>query len=185
MRKHSAYSALVRSSVVGAAVAVAGACHSSPQQPTVVPPPPIPQRAQLSPPPERTAAETSPRLAPLDTAAEERVTLDTHGQRVDVREVLTFLGQRAGLRFVFDPEIDKRVRVTLVDVPLSQAIQTVLLTARLTLEGGLPGRQPTASVVFYELPVNIDSLSETAIVRRFGVSREIAAMLVDARPKKP
>ncbi|HEY9226539.1 MAG TPA: hypothetical protein VIP11_07840 [Gemmatimonadaceae bacterium] len=182
MSKRSKRVALAFASCVGTAVA----CHSSQSSTTTMTPPPaIPPQPQLSRPFVRTTVETQPRLAPLDTATEERVTLDTHGREVDVREVLTFLGQRAGLRFVFDPEIDKRVRVTLVDVPLSQAIQTVLLTARLTLEGGLPGQQPTTSVVFYELPANVDSLSTSAIMRRFGVSREIAAMIVDARPKKP
>jgi len=39
--------------------------------------------------------------------------------------------------------------------------------------------------VFYEVPVNIDSLSVESIMKRFGVSRAVADVLVQARTPRP
>jgi len=36
-----------------------------------------------------------------------------------------------------------------------------------------------------QLPVDVDSLSVDAIMKRFGVCRDVAEMIVDARPRKP
>jgi hypothetical protein len=141
----------------------------------------------VSPPVERVPTPPPGGLiTPVDPASEELVGLDTHGREIDVRQILDFLGGRAGVRFVYSPDINKRIRVTLVDVPVSQAIQTVLATAGLTLEAGATTKTPpTPGVVFYALPVNIDSLSVDAIMRRFGVGRAVAEMLVESRAGKP
>jgi hypothetical protein len=176
-----------RSLVVAAALASA-ACRRAPPPIAVDPPPTIP-RQQLSPPPALETRAGAPQLLAtrIDGATEERVQVETYGREIDVRDILTFLGQRAGLKFVYAPETDRKIRVSMNDVPLSQAISTVLSLANLTLEGSnVPGQRPlTTSVVFYELPVNVDSLSVDAIVKRFGVGREVAELLVQARPKQP
>ena len=174
-----------RSLLLLASAAMAFGCHHTSSSPVVPPPPLLPQRfsttvmtEQLSP---GTTYQTVTRSTP-----EEHVQVETYGREVDVREILTFLGQRAGLRFVFAPEINKKIRVSLNDVPVSLAITTVLSLANLTLEGSTPGQRPLAtSVVFYELPVNIDSLSVDAIMKRFGVGRTVAEMLVEARTVRP
>jgi hypothetical protein len=174
---------------LGAIVAIVSACTKpAPQTETVARPPAVPQ-LQIAPPVERTTIIVEPPLlAPVDSAREERVQIDTHGREVDVREILTFLGRRAGLQFVFSPETNRKVRLTLVDVPLSQAIQTVLSVARLTLEPTNTDAQRVTSgaVVFYTLPVNVDSLTSVdAIVKRFGVGREIARLILDSRTRRP
>lgn len=121
-----------------------------------------------------------------DTIGGERVSIDTHGRDIDVRDVLQFLADRGGLSLVYSSDINRRIRLKLTDVPVSQALQAVLSVAGLTLEtvGGPDRPAATTAVVFYQLPVNVDSLSVDAIMKRFGVSRDVAAMIVDARPPK-
>jgi hypothetical protein len=169
------------------AVAAAG-CHRATPPQMVSRPPAVPQQQIAAPQVLETRTGVARELmTQTDTAAEEHVQVETYGRDVDVRDILAFLGQRAGLRFVFSPEINKKIRVSMNDVPLSQAITTVLSLANLTLEGSNgPGRRPlTTSVVFYELPVNVDSLSVEAIMKRFGVGRTVAEMLVQARTSRP
>lgn len=170
-------------------VVTAAGCRQTPPPATVSRPPVVPQQ-QISPPAtviERREGVPQLLSTKLDTAAEEHVQVETYGREVDVRDILTFLGQRAGLKFVYAPEINRKIRVSMNDVPLSQAITTVLALANLTLEGSnIPGHHPpTTSVVFYELPVNVDSLSVDAIMKRFGVGRSVAELLVESRMKKP
>jgi hypothetical protein len=166
-------------------VVIAAACRRSAPAPvmTTVPPPSVSEPRLVTVPVERPPVTLSPALlAPVDSANEVRVQIDTQGRDVDVRTVLTWLGDAAGLRFAFSPDINKKIRITLVDVPVSQAIQTVLSMASLTLEGATaPQRPSNASVVFYQLPVNVDSLSVDAIMKRFGVSRAMAELLVRER----
>lgn len=122
-----------------------------------------------------------------DTVGGVLVSIDTHGRDIDVRDALQFLADRGGLSLVYSSDINRRIRLKLTDVPISQALQAVLSVAGLTLETvGGPGRlTPTTSVVFYQLPVNVDSLSVDGIMKRFGVSRDVAEMIVEARPRKP
>jgi hypothetical protein len=179
-----------RSLVLGVVSALlAAACQRTPPPTMVSRPPVVPQQQIAAPAPvlETKSGGSQQLLTRGDTAAEEHVQVETYGRDVDVRDILSFLGQRAGLRFVFAPEINKKVRVSMNDVPLSFAISTVLSLANLTLEGSNgPGQRPLASsVVFYELPVNVDSLSIDAIMKRFGVGRAVAEMLVEARTKRP
>ena len=122
-----------------------------------------------------------------DTASEVRVDIDTHGAEIDVRQALAFLADKGRLSLVFPPEINKKVRLQLHDVPVSQALQAVLASAGLTLENmNAPTTNgPTSSVVFYQLPVNVDSLSVEAIMKRFGVGRTAAELIVQTRVNKP
>lgn len=168
-----------------ASVAAAIGCHRAPPPPVVGPPPALPQQFSTTVVTEQLSPGTTYQLLTRNTP-EEHVQVETYGRDVDVRDILTFLGQRAGLRFVFAPEINRKIRVSMNDVPVSLAIQTVLSLANLTLEGSTPGQRPLAtSVVFYELPVNVDSLSADAIMKRFGVGRTVAEMLVEARARRP
>lgn len=159
-------------------VAVAGACYAPPAV-MVVNPPPLPQEQLAAPPalpPGTTAAVAK------DTTVEYTVTVDTHGRDADVREILGFLGHAAGIRFVFSPDINRKVRMTLADVPISTAIDAVLTEAGLTLEGTTSLKPPpTPAVVFYQIAVNVDSLSVESIMKRFGVGRAVAEAVVQAR----
>jgi hypothetical protein len=166
------------------AIAMGSSCTHQAATMTVSEAPSLPAY-QLSAPLTRDRSSqdrTALHIAP--DSAEERVSIDTHGRDVDVRDALQFLADRGGLSLVYSPDIDKRVRLKLIDVPVSQALQAVLAVAGLTLETVGPTKAPsTTSVVFYQLPVNVDSLSVDAIMKRFGVSRTVAEMIVDARSR--
>ena len=170
--------------LVAAVAIVMLACHRSPAPP-LIPAPLLPQ-PQISEPPAMRAMPQSALSGP-DTAAELRVDIDTHGTDVDVRQVLAFLADKGKLKLVFSPGINKKVRLQLHDVPVSVALQATLAAADLTLEStnGATNLGPSSSVVFYELPVNVDSLSVDAIMKRFGVGREVAELIVQARPSRP
>jgi hypothetical protein len=122
-----------------------------------------------------------------DTANEIHVDVDTHGADVDVRTLLDFIAKSGGFTLVYSPGIAKRVRVQLTNVPVSVALETVLSLAGLTLGAATPATQApgATSVVFYQLPVNVDSLPVEAIMKRFGVGRTIAELIVESRTNKP
>lgn len=170
---------------VAVGLVVMTACHNAPP-PAVSPPPALPPQQQLSLPPEFLTATASPISSP-DTAAEVHVSIDTHGQELDVRSVLAYLADQGKLSLIFSPEINKKVRLQLHDVPVSQALQAVLAASGLALENlnGAKNTEPTSSVVFYQLPVNVDSLSVEAIMKRFGVGRTAAELIFESRTKKP
>lgn len=123
----------------------------------------------------------------LDTAKEQHIDVDTHGAEVDVRSLLDFIARAGGFTLVYSSNLNRRIRITMDNVPVSVALETVLSLSGLTLESAtpsmkVPGRQ---TIVFYQLPVNVDSLSADAIMRRFGVSQTVADMIVQARTGKP
>lgn len=165
---------------------LAGGCRrAAPAPPAMVALPPRVPQEQLSPPVTQ-PVQSLP--IPIPTpSAEKHVDIDTHGREIDVREALQFLADEGGLKLVFSPEINKKIRLRLVDVSVSQALETVLSVAGLTLESTVSATPPrqSASIVFYELPVNVDSLSAESIMKRFGVSRTIADLIVQARTTKP
>jgi hypothetical protein len=137
--------------------------------------------AQLAPPVLVPGASSA--LGPSGVAGEPRVDIDTHGRDEEVRPLLEFVARAGGYRLIYPPDVSRRVRVALNDVPVSLALTALLDLAGLTLEPTTPSaeRPLNRPVVFYELPVNVDSLSADAIVRRFGVSPAVADMIVKGR----
>jgi hypothetical protein len=112
------------------------------------------------------------------------MTVSTYGREADVKPLLQFIAQEGGFSLVLPIGLDKRVNVDLREVTVSQALATVLAAAGLSLAPTAGMTAPAnTSVVFYQLPVNVDSLPAEAIMKRFGVSREIAEMIV--RSRKP
>lgn len=185
MSRHSPSRRLVRvAASIGAAV-IGSACAHPPAPTMTVSEAPMLPTYQMSTPVVR--EDRSAVHVTADTIGGARVSIDTHGRDIDVRDALQFLADHGGLSLVYSPDINRRIRLKLTDVPVAQALQAVLSTAGLTLETvGGPGRPtPTTVVVFYQLPVNVDSLSVDAIMKRFGVSRDVATMIVDARPRQP
>lgn len=146
---------------------------------------PTPRRAPENPsdvPTITTVQLSAPSATARDTAAGPRVTVNGE---MDIRTALNTIADAGGFSIVMSPNLKKRVQVHLIDVPVAQALEDVLRAADLTIEGGTPPSEAwNTSVVFYQLPVNIDSLSVDAIMRRFGVSRTMAEMIVQDR-KKP
>lgn len=160
---------------------VAAACHHSPPPTVAAALPPLP-RAQLSEPVPAPPAPSATILA-ADTAREKHLQIDTHGRDADVRPLLEFVAREGGFTLVYPENFERRVRVSMNDVPVSVALQTLLTLANLTLETTSPGakRPTTPAVVFYELPVNVDSLSADALMKRFGVGPAIADLIVRSR----
>jgi len=157
--------------------------HTAP--PVMAPPPSLPAQQPLSVTTEVTTTKSSP--IPADTNAEQPVSIDTHGGEIDVRQALAYIADAGKLSLIVSPEINKKVRLQLNNVPASQALKAVLEAAGLTLENlnATPAPERTSSVVFYQLPVNIDSLSVDAIMKRFGVGRTAAELMVQQRTVKP
>ena len=164
-------------------IALIAACTQQHAETTVrgTPAPPALPSAQLAPP---VVVPVSGAALP-DPSREPRVDIDTHSRDEDVRPLLEFVARAGGYRLVFPTNLDRRVRVSLTNVPVSVALTTLLQAADLTLESTTPGTQPppTRPVVFYELPMNVDSLSAAAIVKRFGVNPAVAEMIVTSRGK--
>lgn len=168
--------------VVGAAACrSAGISTARPSAPPALPP------SVAAPVMTSTAQNTAQPVADEDTAHEQHVTIDTYGRDMDVKQVLDFLARQGHVSLVYSPDIQQKVRLQLNDVPVSVALQTVLTMANLTLQSTTePPKAPgSTSVVFYELPVNVDSLGVDAIMKRFGVGRGIAELIVKSRVERP
>ena len=163
------------------AVLLAGACrHATPP----LPPPPVLSPSQ--PPSTVTTQVTTTSSSTIvpDTAPEHLVSITGE---MDVRQALAYLASEAKLNLIVSPEVNKKVRLQLTNVPVSQALKAVLDAAGLTLENINAPKAPehTSSVVFYQLPVNVDSLSVEAIMKRFGIGRTAAELIVNSRTVKP
>jgi hypothetical protein len=150
-------------------------CHREP--PAAEPVPRLPA-APLSEPP--LIAETSTPAASPVSVPEKLITLNGDW---DVRLALEEIARTAGYSLVLSPKIAaKKVRLSLVNVPASEALKAVLDAGELSLAASTGIRVPmNPSVVFYQLPVNVDSMSVGGIMKRFGVSQEIAEMILKGR----
>jgi hypothetical protein len=163
----------------GLAIAVTS-CHRS-----AAPPPPLPAmpaRVLAEPPPQITT-DTALTTFTAPTSPEPRITYAATNW--DVRDVLRFIAEKGGYSLVLSPDVNKHVTVDFTDVPVSEAFRSVLEQAGLTLQATSEKlRVPfNPSVVFYQLPVNVDSLPVDAIMKRFRVSRDLAELMVRARQK--
>ena len=99
-----------------------------------------------------------------------------------VRLVLQRLAEIGGLQLVIPASLDKTISVQYVRVPVSVALNDVLRRSGLRLGSGPATNLPYDTVtVFYQLPANIDSLSVDGIMKRFGVSRAMAELIVKSR----
>jgi hypothetical protein len=165
---------------LGAAFVVASglSCSRTPPPRAAQPLPTLPD-ARVSLPPRLPSTVLDSAQLVVD---EPRITLITGDGDMDVRQALDAIAMRGHYSLAMSPSLKGRVRLRLENVPVSEALQVVLAQANLTL-ASLPGVQTTwdPSTVFFQLPVNVDSLSAEAIVKRFGVSREVAELIVRAR----
>lgn len=109
-----------------------------------------------------------------------RITLTA--TNADVRELLPVLASAAGVSLVMGSDVRGRVSVSLRDVAAVDALRAVIEEAGLTVGiNGIP--VPFSPVVFYQLPVNINTASAATIKARFDVSTETAEWIVRARLK--
>jgi type II secretory pathway component HofQ len=113
---------------------------------------------------------------------EKRITMSA--TNADVRALLVGIASAGDVNLVLSPDVQGKVSVAFKDVPVSEAIRRVLTEAGLGVvapKGMVLPWDPT--LVFYQLPLNVDRLSEEAIMARYGVSRGIAEVIV--RERKP
>jgi hypothetical protein len=164
-----------------ALLGVGGACLGRGRKPEAALPPPT---LTPAPPVLNAPIASRPVAAPVDTAPildEERITLKTTAP-TDAKLLLKYIADSAGYGLVLPPGAGPKIEIDLVNVPASLALRQVLERAGYTLA---PARTVSVgfdtTVVFYMLPTNIDSLSVDAIVRRYGVSRAVAELIINAR----
>jgi hypothetical protein len=123
-------------------------------------------------------------VAPTTTLAEPaEPVVDLEMADAPVKLILQRLADIGGLQLIIPPNLSKTISVQYVHVPVSVALKDVLRRAGLQLGAGPAPNLPFDTVtVFYQLPANIDSMSVDAIMRRFGVSRAVAELLVKRKP---
>ena len=112
--------------------------------------------------------------------AEPRVDLEM--VNAPVKLVLQKLADIGGLQLIIPPNLNRTLSVQYVRVPVSVALEDVLARSGLRLgPAALPNVPFDTATVFYRLPANVDSMSIEAIVRRFGVSKGMATLIVNSR----
>jgi hypothetical protein len=111
--------------------------------------------------------------------ATRRVSLNASD--AEVRTLLLWLAQEAGVSLVVSPDVTARVSVNFNDIPAGEAMRALLAEAGLSvLSSRLRARWPP--VIFHQLPVNINEATVEGILARFGVSAEMAQWIVESRP---
>jgi type II secretory pathway component HofQ len=97
----------------------------------------------------------------------------------DARALLIGIAAQAGINMVVSSDVNRRVSLTLNDVPAIQAIQEIAVAANLTI--ATPENTALPAIVYYQLPVNVNTASAETIAKRFDVSLELARWIVEAR----
>lgn len=161
------------------AVAGAAACHRAP---AASPPSPKVPVVQVEPVPTMIGQPAAPGTAtPVIEPVEPYI--DLTAENGDVRLILQRIAELGKIDLIVPPNIRKTISVRYVHVPASVALLDVLQRSGLRLGTGTTGPLPFDTVtVFYRLPANIDSLSVDGIMKRFGVSRELAEVIARSRP---
>jgi hypothetical protein len=138
----------------------------------------VPETLSVAPPPGVARSTDA-----LDALGSTRL-VSVRAVNADVHTLLVAVAQQGGLDLVVDGDVNARVSVSLEDVPVSDAIRAIIRSAGLAISG--PGAVgATASVVFYQLPINVNTATAATIMARFGTSAELANFIVESRPEKP
>jgi len=126
---------------------------------------------------------TSPSTPPTETGVEApEPVVDLEMVDAPVKLILQRLADIGGLQLILPPNLNKTISVQYVHVPVSIALSDVLKRADLRLGAGAAPNLPFDTVtVFYQLPANVDSMSADAIMRRFGVTKAVAELIVKSR----
>jgi hypothetical protein len=168
--------------LVASAAMVAAGCFHRGQEAVPVPAPPVQGviSAPSGPPAQATPMNPASQLREAAEAPEARI--DMVMVDADVRLVLEQIARAANLELIIPASIRRTISVQYVNVPASVALKDVLARSGLRLGTATAAPLPFDTVtVFYRLPANVDSLSSDAIMRRFGVSRAIADLIVKSR----
>jgi hypothetical protein len=162
---------------MGAAPAAAAAATST--RVATAPLPEIPAVAIASP---RSITPVQPRDA-LDLVASDRL-VSVHAVDADVRSLLLLIAKEGGVSIIVDPEVSGRVWVTLTNVPVVDALRAVIQSAHLTVTSASTNAAQ-AAIVFYQLPVNVNTAPAPAIAARYDVSDEMARWVAENQKKTP
>jgi hypothetical protein len=108
-----------------------------------------------------------------------RVTITA--DNADAREVLLAVAQVGDINVVVSPEIRTRVTAHLIDVPAEQAIQAIADVTGLRVLR--PAASGSATVVFFQQPVNVNHARPETVAERFGVSNELAKFMAESQPQ--
>jgi hypothetical protein len=164
-------------SIVGSLVLAA--CFGSHQQPAGSPAQPAREAVTIVPVAPGALEPTAPAAIPMDPS---EAVVDLEMVDAPVKLILQRLADIGGLQLILPPNLNKTVSVQYIHVPVSIALSDVLKRANLRLGAGEAPNLPFDTVtVFYRLPANVDSMSADAIMRRFGVTRAMAELIVKSR----
>ncbi len=164
------------------ALTVAAACGPPPKALVVrSAPAPVPISPVLSVqlPVDQVIIPTRP-VTPLQRATPGGNKITMTASNADVRELLPALASAAGVSLVMTSDVRGRVSVNLRDVSALDALRAVIEEAGLTV-GSSEIPSPYPNVVFYQLPVNVNTASAATIKARYGVSDSVANWIVRGR----
>lgn len=165
------------------ALTIAAACGPPPQALIVrtIPVPAAQPQAQVLSAPlpvDQVIIPTRPVTPIQRTPGSNKITMTA--TNADVRDLLPALAAAAGVSLVMRPDVRGRVSVNLRDVSAMDALRAVIDEAGLTV-GTSEIPVPYSAVVFYNLPVNINTASAASIKARYAVSDTVANWIVKAR----
>jgi len=147
------------------------------------PSPIVPVQQIVAPPANTSAAAPGARVTTSAAESTEPYVESLILVDADVRLVLQKIAEIGKLDLIVPGNIRKTISVRYVHVPVSVALKDVLTRSGLQLSTGAIAPLPFDTVtVFYRLPANVDSLSVDGIMKRFGVGRAIAELIVQSRP---
>jgi len=159
----------------GGSLIVAGCFHRRHEAPVETPLKPVQEIVIATPP------ASAPAIG-LTMSEPSEPTVDLEMADAPVKLILQRLAEIGGLQLIIPPNLNRTLSVQYVRVPISIALNDVLKRSGLRLGAGPAANLPFDTVtVFYQLPANVDSLSVEGIVRRFGVSRAVAELIVKSR----
>lgn len=161
--------------LLGASLVLAGCFHRRREAPVETPVKPV-QEIVIGTPPAAVPVTGMAAAEPTEP------TVDLEMADAPVKLILQRLAEIGGLQLIIPPNLNKTLSVQYVRVPVSVALNDVLKRSGLRLGAGPAANLPFDTVtVFYQLPANVDSMSAEAIMRRFGVSRAVAELIVKSR----
>ena len=108
--------------------------------------------------------------------------MSVHATNADARTLLLAVARESGIDLVVDSTVRARVSISVSDVPAADAIRAIMESAGLAIS--TPTRA-NAAIVFYQLPINVNTASAATIAARFGTSSELANFIVESRPQPP
>jgi hypothetical protein len=161
------------------AMLLAGCLQRNRQAPAEPAAKPVSQIEPVSNDAPRGAIPVAP-IAPASEPPEPYVDLEMAD--APVKLILQRLADIGGLQLIIPPNLNKTLSVQYVHIPVSLALNDVLRRSGLRLGAGPAANLPFDTVtVFYQLPANVDSMSVEAIMKRFGVTRTMAELIVKSR----